>query len=519
MRAPSRNSSAVSSSARAVVRSTTLLMPSPRSSTSSCRAGVNSSGVNPEAWSAGQKRFPGRAKCCPTAPDHSPGLMPQNRTLRSGAITSGMTTSRAASSSAAVGRGLAFAAGRGFGVTRRSPRNTPRSFVLTRYVKYSLLDVAARRFRRAPLRRTARRRPARSRRGGLGLPPRLVRRAPQHAGHRLGRDQRRDRARRGEHRADPPRRGRRHAAEPRAARDRRTVRHPRSPAPRPHRPGPRPRPRLRPGHHARATPHPVLGRHVPQDVLELQGYLTGDTRIPGVHATPGDGSNVPLYILGSSLFGAQLAAALSLPYAFASHFAPAALFAAIQTYRAEYRPSETNPKPYLIVAANLIATDDEAEAQNQLQASLRWRARRFLKPAGDLADAEIDRILGTPSGEHIKDMMRYTAVGTREQAQAYLERLAEKTGADELMLAPASRTGTSGPRRRADQGPSHRRRHRLTQRTEYAACIGLSKLWCDPPRSPRKSCRVESCVSPALVVHDGKLILPFHAGTRTPRIR
>ncbi|HWG24833.1 LLM class flavin-dependent oxidoreductase [Actinospica sp.] len=176
----------------------------------------------------------------------------------------------------------------------------------------------------------------------------------------------------------------------------------------------------------------------PQDVLELQGYLTGETRIPGVRATPGDGSNVPLYILGSSLFGAQLAAALSLPYAFASHFAPSALFAAIQTYRSEYRPSETNPEPYLIVAANVIAADDEEEARIQQQAALRWRARRFLTPARELSDAEIDVVLGTPSGEHVKDMMRYTAVGTPEQAQTFLEQLAEKTGADELMLAPGS---------------------------------------------------------------------------------
>ena len=77
----------------------------------------------------------------------------------------------------------------------------------------------------------------------------------------------------------------------------------------------------------------------PQDVLELQGYLSGQTRVPGVRATPGDGSNVPLYILGSSLFGAQLAAALGLPYAFASHFAPDALAAATELYRAEFRPS------------------------------------------------------------------------------------------------------------------------------------------------------------------------------------
>jgi luciferase family oxidoreductase group 1 len=176
----------------------------------------------------------------------------------------------------------------------------------------------------------------------------------------------------------------------------------------------------------------------PQDVLELQGYLTGDTRIPGVRATPGDGSNVPLYILGSSLFGAQLAATLSLPYAFASHFAPSALFAAIQTYRAEYRPSEQNPEPYLIVAANLLAAEDEDEAHTQHQAALRWRARRFLTPTGELTDAEIDAVLDTPSGDQIKSMMRYTAAGTPDQVQTYLTQLAEKTGADELMLAPSA---------------------------------------------------------------------------------
>src|SRR6202522_4004121 len=86
----------------------------------------------------------------------------------------------------------------------------------------------------------------------------------------------------------------------------------------------------------------------PQDVLELQGYLTGHSRVPGVDAIPGKGSHVPLYLLGSSLFGAKLAAALGLPYAFASHFAPAALDAAITAYRDEFRPSEQLDRPYLI---------------------------------------------------------------------------------------------------------------------------------------------------------------------------
>ena len=177
----------------------------------------------------------------------------------------------------------------------------------------------------------------------------------------------------------------------------------------------------------------------PQDVLELQGFLSGETRIPGVRATPGDGSNVPLYILGSSLFGAQLAAALGLPYAFASHFAPDALAAATEIYRAEYRPSPANPEPYLIVAANLIAADTEEEAEVQYQAALRWRAKRFLLRAdAELSDDELDQVLATPAGEHVRGMMRVTAAGTPEQAAEYLERLAKQTVADEVILAPAS---------------------------------------------------------------------------------
>jgi luciferase family oxidoreductase group 1 len=180
----------------------------------------------------------------------------------------------------------------------------------------------------------------------------------------------------------------------------------------------------------------------PQDVLELQGFLTGQTRIPGVRATPGDGSNVPLYILGSSLFGAQLAAALGLPYAFASHFAPDALATATELYRSEFRPSPGHPEPYLIVAANLIAAETEEEAELQYQAALRWRAKRFLVRRGsgeaELSDDELDQVLATPAGEHVKGMMRVTASGTPQQAAEYIERLAQRTTADEVILAPAS---------------------------------------------------------------------------------
>jgi luciferase family oxidoreductase group 1 len=90
---------------------------------------------------------------------------------------------------------------------------------------------------------------------------------------------------------------------------------------------------------------PASADEFPQDVLELQGYLRGQSVIPGVQAVPGAGTNVPLYILGSSLFGATLAAALGLPYAFASHFAPDALFEAVETYRRDFQPSEQLAEP------------------------------------------------------------------------------------------------------------------------------------------------------------------------------
>src|SRR6476661_7969710 len=93
---------------------------------------------------------------------------------------------------------------------------------------------------------------------------------------------------------------------------------------------------------------PMVAEMFPQDVQELQGYLSGNSRIPGGDAIPGKGTNVPLYILGSSLFGATLAAALGLPFAFASHFAPGALEQAVALYRQDFQPSSQLDAPYVI---------------------------------------------------------------------------------------------------------------------------------------------------------------------------
>jgi luciferase family oxidoreductase group 1 len=178
--------------------------------------------------------------------------------------------------------------------------------------------------------------------------------------------------------------------------------------------------------------------HFPQDVQELQGYLNDDTLVPGVNATPGRGTNVPLYILGSSLFGAQLAALLGLPYAFASHFAPEALEQAVAIYRKEFRPSEQTASPHVIAAVNVIAADDQDEAERQLVAVRRARASRMLAPGRDLSDAEIDALLESPQGRHFAQMMRYTAVGTPTVVADYLASFAEHAQADELMVVHAS---------------------------------------------------------------------------------
>jgi luciferase family oxidoreductase group 1 len=180
----------------------------------------------------------------------------------------------------------------------------------------------------------------------------------------------------------------------------------------------------------------------PQDVLELQGYLKGETRVPGVHAVPGRGTDVPLYILGSSLYGAQLAALLGLPYGFASHFAPGALRQAVALYRQEFRPSEQLAQPYVIAGVNVIAADTEEDAEAQHLTVRRARVSMFLgrQTGRTYSDEEADRILASPQGMQIADMMRYSAAGDPATVRAYLEGFREEADADELIIVHASPT-------------------------------------------------------------------------------
>lgn len=178
----------------------------------------------------------------------------------------------------------------------------------------------------------------------------------------------------------------------------------------------------------------------PEDVLELMGYLAGDSRVPGVSAVPGAGTNVPVYILGSSLFGAQLAAQLGLPFAFASHFAPDSLCDAVAIYRRGFLPSAVLDRPRVLAAVNVICADTDDEAHHQLRVAARWRVQRFLHLADDLGDEQLDRVIAGPQGQQIVRMMTYTAVGDPSTVAQYLNRFADHADADELVLALSSPT-------------------------------------------------------------------------------
>jgi luciferase family oxidoreductase group 1 len=178
----------------------------------------------------------------------------------------------------------------------------------------------------------------------------------------------------------------------------------------------------------------------PEDVLELQGYLSGETLIPGVDAVPGKGTNVPLYILGSSMFGATLAASLGLPYAFASHFAPDLLQSAVAAYRREFRPSAQLDQPYVIAGVNVIAADTDSEAQDQFVAAKRSRVSSLLGRGRTFTDDEADALLASPSGRHVQQMATYSAVGTPADIGQYLAAFAKHADADELITVHPSPT-------------------------------------------------------------------------------
>jgi luciferase family oxidoreductase group 1 len=182
---------------------------------------------------------------------------------------------------------------------------------------------------------------------------------------------------------------------------------------------------------------PAAAESFPQDVLELMTYFGPPRPGQGVQAVPGAGLDVPIWILGSSLFGAQLAAMLGLPYAFASHFAPAALMPALELYRARFEPSDRLERPHVMLGVNVVAADTDQEARylftslQQAFVNLRrghpGRLPPPVKGYGERLTPADERILG--------EALSCSFVGTRETVEAGLRAFAERTGADELMIA------------------------------------------------------------------------------------
>lgn len=171
----------------------------------------------------------------------------------------------------------------------------------------------------------------------------------------------------------------------------------------------------------------------PSDVLELKGYLDGESRLPGIDAYPGKGTRVPIWILGSSHFGAQLAAQLGLGYAFASHFAPQMLESAAQIYREAFE-SQDGSEPWLIAAVNVIAAETEEQAHAAFEQAQRDRIRMMLGRGRALTEDEVTMLMHSPAGEQVLGMLKYSAVGTPETVRDYLNRFRERVQADELII-------------------------------------------------------------------------------------
>lgn len=174
----------------------------------------------------------------------------------------------------------------------------------------------------------------------------------------------------------------------------------------------------------------------PRDVVELLNYFKPADPAQRVQAVPGAGLNVPVWILGSSLFGAQLAAMLGLPYGFASHFAPADMERAVELYRERFEPSEYLQKPYVMLGLNVIAADTDEEAHylftSQLQAFVNLRSGRPGKLPAPVAgyQEQLD-----PSAQAlVRQMLSCRVVGGPETVDKGIREFAERTGADELMV-------------------------------------------------------------------------------------
>nr|WP_199078166.1 LLM class flavin-dependent oxidoreductase [Pedobacter sp. ASV19] len=173
----------------------------------------------------------------------------------------------------------------------------------------------------------------------------------------------------------------------------------------------------------------------PQDVLKLQAYFSSENSTSSVRAIPGEGLDIPIWILGSSTDSARLAAALGLPYAFASHFAPAQFLTAINLYRQNFKPSEHLKEPYVLACVNVIAADTDAEA-NKLATSLYQLFRGIVTGKRKLLQPPVesmDDIWTDYEEEQASQMLACTFTGSKETITNDLQQFLDQTQVDEIM--------------------------------------------------------------------------------------
>jgi luciferase family oxidoreductase group 1 len=174
----------------------------------------------------------------------------------------------------------------------------------------------------------------------------------------------------------------------------------------------------------------------PKDVVELQHFLEPAESGQKVRAVPGTGTEVPIWILGSSTYGAELAASLGLPYAFASHFAPDALLSALKIYRKQFRPSKQLEQSYAMAGVNVVAADTDDEA-TRLFTTVQQSFTNLVRGAGGKLQAPIDNIddyWNSMEKYHAEQLLKYSIVGSRETVRRELVKFLELTEADELMI-------------------------------------------------------------------------------------
>ena len=184
---------------------------------------------------------------------------------------------------------------------------------------------------------------------------------------------------------------------------------------------------------------PDSSEYFPQDVVELQSLLGSPQEDQSIHAIPGEGTNVPLWILGSSLYGAQLAGMLGLPYAFASHFAPQAMTEAVSIYRERFEPSAQLSKPHVMVGCNVIVADTEDEARKLFTSPQQQFTRMVRGTRGKLPPPveDIESYWSPIEREHVSSMLTCSFYGSTETIKDKLTTLVDTTKADELMVVAA----------------------------------------------------------------------------------